>query len=94
MDKAVRFKCDVIYPLDDDMIKRRMTPLQAIYANLYDYVFDLWDGIHFFGFAHYKLRRQKGQPPRWYDRFMDKSWVLTNVTIGTIIVHTLYTKVG
>jgi hypothetical protein len=50
------------------------------------YLFLLWDGLGFFGFDDNKLNRLKGIPPKWHDRFMNKRWVLFNLTSISIVL--------
>ena len=40
------------------------------------FVFLLWDGLVFFGHDDNKLERLKGVKPWWYDRFLNKRWLV------------------
>ena len=33
------------------------------------FLFYYWDGISFFGFADYKIKRMRGIPAGWFDKF-------------------------
>ena len=44
------------------------------------YIYMMWDGLGFFGHDDNKLSRLKGVKPRWYDRFLNKRWLLFNMT--------------
>ena len=50
------------------------------------YVYLLWDGLGFFGFDDNKLERVKGKEPRWYDRFVNKRWILFNLSIIAFVI--------
>ena len=53
------------------------------------YIFLLWDGLGFFGFANHKLTRLKGIKPRWYDKFKNKYWVGFNLSFLAIVTVVL-----
>ena len=52
-----------------------------------NFCFLIYDGISFFGFAGYKLKRLKGQEPKWYDRFFDRQWLSVNLVMLYIVLH-------
>ena len=56
---------------------------------LTNYTYLLWDGLGFFGFDDNKLERLKGKNPKWYDRFSNKRWVVSNLIIGFFVIYVL-----
>ena len=57
------------------------------------FIYVLWDGLIFFGHDDNKLERLKGIPPRWFDRFKNRRWLLFNISFVvalTVIFLTHY----
>ena len=59
-----------------------------------DTIHVIWDGLGFFGTASHKLDRLRGIKPNWYDRFMDKTWLLLKGLITVILVAVLISHKG
>ena len=57
-----------------------MTLKDRVLEYLLNYIYLLWDGLGFFGFDDNKLARLKGKPARWYDRFVNKRWMIFNLS--------------
>ena len=43
--------------------------------------------VGFFGFDDNKLNRVKGIPPRWFDRFCNKRWLIWNTIFVALLVN-------
>ena len=65
-------------------LKEKETPTISL---LKEFIYLLWDGIHFFSYNDNKLNRlRKGQEDKWYDRFRNKRWVLFKIVIISVAV--------
>ena len=55
-----------------------------------EYLYLIWDGMVFFGHDDNKLQRLRGIKPHWYDRFLNKRWLIFNLTFVFIGYYILY----
>ena len=53
------------------------------------YIYMMWDGLGFFGHDDNKLGRLRGKKPKWYDRFVNKRWMLFNLTFLFLVISIL-----
>ena len=56
--------------------KSKCRQLIDFYWFIYSYLFLLYDGIGFFGFAFYKIPRLRQNPPNLLTKFRDPVWVI------------------
>ena len=61
---------------------------------LNSFIFIMWDGLGFFGFDDVKLNRLRGIPPKWYDRFRNKRWILYNITVVVLVIYLFASQLG
>ena len=70
--------------------KDKFTAKQIIKKFLFYY----WDGISFFGFGDYKLRRMRGVAPGWFDKFTHPKNLIMYLVNTSIMCWILYTQIG
>ena len=58
------------------------------------FIFLLWDGLVFFGHDDNKLNRLKGVKPRWYDRFLNKRWLMFELGLAGAMYVVLNYELG
>ena len=62
-------------------------------SNISNCVYAIWDGLDFFSFEEKDLIFFKGKPVKWYHKFYNKEWLLSNVLLFVIFVFVIVREV-